>query len=364
MFEPLYFGNSTIFSIADDNALVALGGTTSQAMSAGNISGTSLVFSTSSVSRTTGTIPFRTDRLQSSNTSTFSTSTGNTNIGQSTISPTSYNITTTAYNRSGATSTTSSAILFHSASTFGQPLASGSMGYYGSAQGYDNGTLTGASETFLGETYRLKITGSLLSGSYASGTKFTTGSYDPYNLGALDLQVKPGYLVRPGSTYGYWLADPNSSKTYKYYARAFQVSSSYGTLFIDLGKTLNNWTSTSDGVSVAIIFNSVFGGGNLPGTFGNSNAVLFDISATTSTSILTGQVNNDFTNPFAENINVYGNNGGSIASTKYGLPLISGLKQILNPSASPTPYTDFIVLVRYTNQNTFTPVITITQTNS
>jgi hypothetical protein len=238
------------------------------------------------------------------------------------------------------------------------------MAYYGRAQGNDPGTLTGNSETFLGETHRLKITGSLLSGSYASGAKFTTGSYEAYNLGALDLQVKPGFLVRPGSTYGYWLTDPNSAKTYKYYARAFQVSTAYSTLFIDLGKTLNNWTSTSDGVSVAIIFNSVFGGGNLSGTFGNSFPVLFDISALTSTSILTGQTNNDFTNPFAEPINVYGNNGGTLSSTKYGLSLLSGLKQILNPSASPTPYVDFVVLVRYTNQNSFTPVTSISQTNS
>jgi hypothetical protein len=365
VFEPLYYGNSTIFSISDDNALVAIGGTTSQVMSGGTISGTSLVFSTSSVQRTTGTIPFRTDRLQSTNTSTFSTTTGNTNIGQtSTLSPTTYNITSTSFNRSGGTSTTSSTVLFHSASTFGQPLASGSMGYYGSAQGYDGGSLTGASETFSGETFRLKVDNTLLSGSYQNGTKFITSSYDPYNLGALDLQVKPGYLVRPGSNYGYWLADPNPAKTYKFYARSFRVTTAYGDLYIDLGKTLNNWTSTSDGVSVAIIFNSAFGGGNLPLIFGNSNPVLFDISATTSTSILTGQANNDFTNPFAESINVYGNSGGTLSSTKYGMSLLSALKQTLNPSAIPTPYVDFVVLVRYTNQNSFTPVTTITQTNS
>ena len=365
VFEPLYFGNSTIFSISDDSLLVSPTGTATQSMSAGNISGTSLVFnSTGTTPRTPGTIPFRTDRIQTALTETFTAGTTDENINQTGLGTTSYTVTSTSYNRSGGTSTTSSVILFHSASTFNQPLASGSMAYYGRAQGNDPGTLTGNSETFLGETHRLKITGSLLSGSYASGAKFTTGSYEAYNLGALDLQVKPGFLVRPGSTYGYWLTDPNSAKTYKYYARAFQVSTAYSTLFIDLGKTLNNWTSTSDGVSVAIIFNSVFGGGNLSGTFGNSFPVLFDISALTSTSILTGQTNNDFTNPFAEPINVYGNNGGTLSSTKYGLSLLSGLKQILNPSASPTPYVDFVVLVRYTNQNSFTPVTSISQTNS
>jgi hypothetical protein len=366
VFEPLYFGNSTIFSISDDNALVAIGGTTSQVMSGGTISGTSLVFSTSSVQRTTGTIPFRTDRLQSTNTSTFSTTTGNTNIGQtSTLFPTTYNITSTSFNRSGGTSTTTSSVLFHSASTFGQPLSSGSMGYYGSAQGYDGGSLTGASETFTGESYRLKVDNTLLTGSYQNGTKFTTGSYDAYNLGGLDLQVKPGYLVKPGGSYGYWLTDPNSTKAYKFYARSFRVTSAYGALYIDLGKTLNNWTATgSDGVSAAVIFNSVFGSGNLPGTFGNSNPVLFDISATLSSGIeINNQVTNDSTNPFAANINVFGNPGGTISGTKYGVVLDSGgAKQILNPSATPTAYVDFIVLVRY--KGDIAPVTTITQTNS
>jgi hypothetical protein len=91
---------------------------------------------------------------------------------------------------------------------------------------------------------------------------------------------------------------------------------------------------------------------------------LFDVSALTSTSILTGQTNNDFTNPFAEPINVYGNSGGNLSSTKYQMDFVSSLKQILNPDAIPTPYIDFVVLVRYTNQNTFTPITTITQTNS
>jgi hypothetical protein len=363
VFEPLYFGNSTIFSIADNSSLVTPTGTTSQVMSGGNISGTSLVYdSTGATQRSTSTVPFRTDRIQTSITETFTAGATDENINQTGLGTTSYTLTSTSYNRSGGTSTTGSVILFHSASTFGQPSDSGSMAYNGRAQGNDPGTLTGNSETFLGETYRLKIDSALLTGSYQNGTKFTTGSYDAYNLGGLDLQIKPGYLVKPGGTYGYWLADPDATKTYKFYARSFRVSTAYSTLYIDLGKTLNNWTSTSDGVSVAILFNSVFDKGNLSGTFGNSYPVLFDISARTSTSILTGQTNNDSTNPFAEPINVYGNNGGTLSSTKYGMSLLSGLSQILNPSASPTPYVDFVVLVRY--KGDVLPVTTITQTNS
>jgi hypothetical protein len=363
VFEPLYFGNSTIFTLSDNSSLVIPTGSTSQVMSSGNISGTSLIYDSTGVTqRTTGTIPFRTDRIQTTITETFTAGTTDENINQTGLGTTTYTITSTSYNRSGTSSATSSIIPFHQAGTFGQPLSSGSMAYNGRAQGSDPNTLTGNSETFLGETYRLKIDNALLTGSYQNGTKFTTGSYDTYNLGGLDLQVKPGYLVKPGGTYGYWLADPDNTKAYKFYARSFRVSTAYSTLYIDIGKTLNNWTSTADGTSVAILFNSVFDKGNLSGTFGNSYPVLFDISARTSTSILTGQTTDNLTNPFSEPINVYGNNGGSLSSTKYGMTLLSGLSQILNPSASPTPYVDFVVLVRY--KGDVLPITTITQTNS
>ena len=299
VFEPLYYGNSTIFNITDDNALVTLGGTTTQVMSSGNISGTSLVFSTSSVSRTTGTIPFRTDRLQSTNTATFTTLTGSTNIGQSTVSPTGYNITTISYDRNGTPSSTGSTILFHSASTFGQPPLSQSLAYFGSAQGYDGGSLTGTSETFSGETYRLQITDKLLSGSYTIGDKFTTGSYSAYSLTSKDLQVKPGYLVRPGGTYGYWL--PNDGTEFKYYARAFNTNNANQINSFILGLTLSTgnvikWNQTAiDGVACLVICSN---------STGLNNAI--DIKEDSlSTQTFTAGTNG--TNPFGSNITVYKN---------------------------------------------------------
>jgi hypothetical protein len=295
----LYYGNSTIFNITDDNALVTLGGTTTQVMSSGNISGTSLVFSTSSVSRTTGTIPFRTDRLQSTNTATFTTLTGSTNIGQSTVSPTGYNITTISYDRNGTPSSTGSTILFHSASTFGQPPLSQSLAYFGSAQGYDGGSLTGTSETFSGETYRLQITDKLLSGSYTIGDKFTTGSYSAYSLTSKDLQVKPGYLVRPGGTYGYWL--PNDGTEFKYYARAFNTNNANQINSFILGLTLSTgnvikWNQTAiDGVACLVICSN---------STGLNNAI--DIKEDSlSTQTFTAGTNG--TNPFGSNITVYKN---------------------------------------------------------
>jgi hypothetical protein len=356
VFEPLYFGNSTIFSISDDNALVAIGGTTSQVMSGGTISGTSLVFSTSSVQRTTGTIPFRTDILQSTNTSTFSTTTGNTNIGQtSTLSPTTYNITTTSYNRSGGTSTTGSIILFHSASTFGQPLASGSMGYYGSAQGYDAGTLTGTTENFTGENSRVQITDAALSGSYTTAGKFTTGSYVTDNLTDLDLQVKPGYLVRPGGSYKYWLPTPTytggraGGGTYKYYARAFRVTDNKASLTIaTTGGTLGNWYTTSD-YAVLVLFQSVW---DITGT-----PNVWDPTVNNSNSLIAGGVaRDDQYNPFNTAINIYG--VGQVPSTPSSIAFNDTAKQFVN-----TTYPNYILLFRYKGDVAPLTNITITYTS-
>ena len=95
------------------------------------------------------------------------------------------------------------------------------MAIYGRAQGYDAGSLTGTttfSEAFSGESYRIKITDNLLTGSFTSGDKFTTSTYDISLLSTLDLQVKPGYLVKPGGTYGYWIPAVAGANTYQYYA--------------------------------------------------------------------------------------------------------------------------------------------------
>ena len=63
------------------------------------------------------------------------------------------------------------------------------MAYYGRAQGYDGGTLTGTTEQLSGEDFRIQINDNLLSGSYANGDKFTL-TYDISPLAKYDLQVK------------------------------------------------------------------------------------------------------------------------------------------------------------------------------
>tara|TARA_Y100000385_G_C13059612_1_gene623707 strand:- start:733 stop:1860 length:1128 start_codon:yes stop_codon:yes gene_type:complete len=284
----------------------------------------------------------------------FSPSNGYTNIEESSESPTGFSIKTqykkradTSYNDIGSKSTN-----YHQQGTFGQTAASGSLAFYGGSQGYDTSTLTGTSETFTGEKYRIQINGNCLSGSYDDGDKFTTSSYVVNNLQQYDLQVKPGYLVRPGSSKGYWIVDPDNSKDYKFYARAFKDSSGItrASIDIDVDKTLVNWDSTSDGVAVALLLQSA-------GASNFSTPTIFDISFIAGGNVIASdQSQNDQLNPFSSNIDILGNtNGGSITSTSYNVPLISALNMNLD-SSNP----NIIILIRYKGDSHSVQNISIT----
>jgi len=355
-FAPLYAASTTLSDLNTANSLVTLGGISAASTNGGTVQTATAIFdSTGVTARSIGTVPFINDIVKLSGSVSFNAgSSGATNIQQaSSLSTTTFTVLTRGRDRNSSQSTLNTqTYLFHSASAFGQPLASGSMAYFGRAQAYDAGTLAGSSEVFTGENFRLKIDNNSLSGSYASGTKWTTGSYDAYSLGATDLQVKPGFLVRPGGSYGYWLADPNSGKTYKYYARAFRrdLGTAATSMTINIGKTLVAWDSVSSGTSVALIFAS--SGVNLYAT-----PRIYDPSATTSNLIDASIANDDFKNPFTRNIALYGNTGGSVASTTYTVPLRAADGMTLD-----TTYRDLIVLIRYNGDQI--PVTSISVTYS
>jgi len=340
-FSPLYAADSTLSDLNTANSLVALSGITAASTAGGTVQTANAIFDSTGVTpRSTGTVPFINDIVKLSGSVSFNAgSSGATNIQQgSSLSTTTFTVLTRGKDRTGTQSTLNTqTYLFHSASAFDQPLSSGSMAYYGRAQGFDSNTLTGGSETFVGETSRLRIDNNVLSGSYNSGGKWTTGSYSAYTLGALDLQVKPGFLVRPGGSYGYWLADPNSGKTYKYYARAFRrdLATAATSMTINVGRTLVGWNSATSGVAVALVFAS--SGVNL-----YSTPRIYDPTATTSNLISANVSNDDFINPFTRNIDLYGNTGDSVASTTYTVPLRAADGMTLD-----TTYRDLIVLVRY-----------------
>ena len=343
LFNPMFASSATIArQVVTGNASISnpAVGAFQASVTSGLINTANTVFDTTGVTvRATSTVPFETDLIKLTGSLALSIGTG-TNIAQSAVTPATFTVNTFGTDRSGTEGSTLNTLTipYHSASAFGQPLASGSMAYYGQVQGYDGGTLTGTSETFGGESFRVQITNKFLSGSYSAADAWST-SYGLYNLGALDLQVKPGFLVRPGSgTYGYWLTDPDATKTYKFYARAFQRSSGTAAtaLTLNLGRTLVAWDSTTSGVAVAILFKS-------SGILNYATPRIYDPTQLTSNLISSSIANDNQRNPFTTNVALYGNTGGGLASTTYTVPLRGADGMALDGTNQ-----DYIILVRYT----------------
>jgi len=231
---------------------------------------------------------------------------------------------------------------------FGQPLASGSLGIYGRAQGYDGGSLTGTTEQFSGEDFRIQLNNNVVA---FNGDAFTTTFQVGGLLGNNDLQVKPGFLVDPGGSYRYWYPADYGTGDYKYYIRRFQDGSSRTSMTVNASsKTLVNWNSTSNGIAVGLILKS--------GTSAGSNTSIstcriFDPSATTSNLIEAGISNDNHKNPFSSNIDLYGNTGGSVSSGTYTVPIRNADGMYLDSSDN-----ELYVILRYKGDPS--PVSTIT----
>ena len=359
-FNPMYAASSTfarifesvgILSIADGGTGVDAGST-----SGGTIQTANFIYdSGGTTARATSTIPFETDIVKLTGSLTVNAgSAGLTSITQTSISPTTFTAQDRCRRRNGVDITTNTNTYeYFRAGTFGQDAASGSMAYYGRAQGYDGSALVGTTtwtENFSGEDNRIKINNNLLVGTYAGGDKFTTGTYDEYLLAPLELQVKPGYLVEPGGSYGYWSPANPSSGDYIYYARAFQrnLGTGAGSVTMSLGTSLVGWNSTSNGIAAAIIFKS-------SGTGNYTPPRIFDPTNTVDNVIEASISNDGFKNPFTTNIALYGNVGGSISGNNYNIPLRNGDGMILDGSDQ-----DFIVIIRYKNDPT--PITSISVT--
>lgn len=353
LFNPMYSANVTIARQgATGNVTLVdggLGAYQATINASAQISSANTVYDSTGVTvRATSTIPFETDIIRLTGSISLNIGTG-TNIASTGLSPTTFTIDTFGRDRSGTEGSTlnTQTILYHTASAFGQPAASGSMAYYGRSQGSDTGTLTGNSEPFTGESNRVQITDKFLSGSYSAADAWVT-TFGLYNLGALDLQVKPGFLVRPGGTYKYWLNDPDGTKTYKFYARAFQRSSGTAAtaLTLNLGTTLVAWDSATSGVAAAILFKS-------SGVINYATPRIYDPTQLTSNLINASIANDNQRNPFSRNIALYGNTGGSLNSTTYTVPLRGADGMSLDGTNQ-----DYIILVRYTGDQT--PITSIT----
>ena len=191
---------------------------------------------------------------------------------------------------------------------------SGSMAIHAFQQGYDNGSLTGTTEQFTGEDFRIQLNNNVVSFSGDAFIQTFNINRNPSVIGDYDLQVKPGFLVDPGSTNGYWFPNGYGSGTYKYYIRRFQTSGTKTNLTVNVGYTLQAWNSTNNGISVAILFES-------SADTNYSRARIYDPTATSDNDIETNISSDNHKNPFTDAIDLYGNTGGSLSSTTYTMPL-------------------------------------------
>ena len=226
---------------------------------------------------------------------------------------------------------------FYDNTLFGQSKTT-LMAIYSRAQGYDASSLTGTSENFSGEDHRIKVNNNVLT---FAGESFTTNTYDITNvLGNLDLQVKPGYLVDPGGIYGYWYDSGFGTATYKYYIRKFRISGAKTSMTVNVEKTLNNWDSSSNGYAAVILFKS---SGDSSGVNNSlSTARIYDPSELNSNSIETGITSDNFKNPFSDNLDLYGNIGGTVSSTTYTMPLRNADGMYLDNDDN-----EFYLIIRY-----------------
>ena len=349
LFNPLYYVGS-IATITDSDSLVTESGGVLTVSTAGGTIGTAnaVYDSTGVTARGTGTVPYETDIVKVYTTSSFVPGTSDENINQIGLGTTSFSLYINGLNKAGTTTTNTSTVSYHTAGNFGQPSASGSLAYYGRTQGTDSSTTL--IESFTGENNRLQVNNNILT---FNGDTWST-AFGLYNLGATDLQVKPGHLVKPGGTYGYWLTNPSSVSDYKYYIRKISsgAASNKVSMTLNLGQSLVNWTSTtSNSVAVALLFESAKSGIYTPPRF-------FDPSDTLSNVINSSiSANTDGTNPFGSAIALYGNTGGSLATTTYTIPLRPADGFTVNAT-----YDEVYVIVRYKGDPT--PITSITTTFS
>ncbi len=307
--------------------------------------------------RSTNDIPHKDDIAFLSSSFTLNSNISS-NIAQGSTTPTypTLTFTTTGKNWKGDIINPSNLTRdFFNSTRFDQPTDSGSMFIYDQIQDYSGAdTLTGTTESFAGENYRVQINDNLLSASYADVDHFNTSSYNVYNLGNLDLQVKGypngltnGYLVRPGGSYGYWITDPDATKDYKFYARIFELPSGTtkrGTLSVDVGNSnLINWNSNASGIGLSVLYLSSIKGQQIsPAPSPLPRPLLFDFTNTSATVIENNISQDNFKNPFPSPIDLRGISGGTISGDIYTQVLLDNQSAVLDPT-----YNSFVVLIRY-----------------
>ncbi len=371
-FDPCYgYGTSVLVNSNTTDTWENIGSTTlSNTTCTVNNSGVSstgantyVIDSTKTTKRSSGDTPHLSDIAVASSSLSFTLDSNTENVGQNRTSNNTlnYSLIFRARGRNWkntSADSTSPTFSLYDASRFGQNSDSGSMAVYSRAQGYDSNTLQDLTETFTGEDFRIVLADNVqaFSGAYFTTDSFQTNDEGDATLGRNDLQVKPGYLVDPSGSYGYWFTNDSlqaSSAGYRYYIRRFQTpGSTYSSMTLDVGKTLVNWTATTaDSVSAVILFES---SGNGSGNNSSlSTARIYDPTKLTSNLIEADMAADNFKNPFSTAISLYGNTGGSLSSTEYTIPIRNADGMYLDASDN-----ELYVIIRYKGDPS--PVTSIT----
>ena len=368
-FDPCYgYGSSVLVNSNTTDTWENIGSTTlSNTTCTVNNSGVSstgvntyVIDGTKTTKRSSSDTPHLSDIAVVSSSLSFTLDSNTENVGQNRTSNNTlnYSLVFRARGRNWkntSADSTSGTISLYDASRFGQNSDSGSMAVYSRAQGYDSNTLQDTTETFTGEDFRIVLADNVQSfgGSYFTTDSFVTNDEGDSVLGDYDLQVKPGYLVEPGGTYGYWFPTNFGSGDYKYYIRRFQTDgSTYSSMTLDVGKTLVNWTATTaDSVAAAILFESSGNGSGNNSSLGVAR--IYDPTKLTSNLIEADMAADNFKNPFTTAISLYGNSGGSKSSTEYTIPIRNADGMYLDSSDN-----ELYVIIRYKGDPS--PVTSIT----
>ena len=285
------------------------------------------------------------------------TSTAASNATQAGVSDSDFKVRNTVRNwQSTTTNTDSLATSYHIAGEFGQDVTSGSMQIFACSDGYDLSTgwqTATQSEKFKGEAYRRTISTADVSGL---STPFDSGSALDLADGG-DLQVKPGFLVNPKSSYGYWYPTTGYSPTqHNWYLREFDTGVTGGTVYsgitITLGGanisqfvSLNDITDTThdNRFALGLIFEYQI---NNVGT----RTRIFDVKgADGSYGGAYDNTSQGDKNPFTDNVDIQADfsPGTDVSTTTLSLSLNSGVGQRIDAS-NPSCW----LLVRYKGQPT------------
>jgi len=265
---------------------------------------------------------------------------------------------TTGANWKGTTATLDSSTLqFYDATRFGQPSDSGSMAIYSYAQTYDGSTLTGTTENFTGESNRIQVSSSGYQVTAFNGAPWDT-STAYYNLGDKELQIKPGFLVKPGGTYGYWITNPSTASDYKYYIRRFRRTVNVNSMRITVNQDLSLWNSTTDNsIAMAIIFESARSGSSDVG-FGNCR--LYDVAQGGGSAGTTYSAGTDGTNPFETDVDFYrAGSKPALTTGIYDVAISNANGIFMDGSANRD---EFYIIVRYKGDPSPLTGITLTYT--